>query len=272
MFFKNNKFILIITSITIIIFGILITSINNQSKEKAPQTIYTESKSTEDQRYKEITYRSMLGNCPTRPSGNMALQVLKVFEEERSLRAVKSKIVDEKWSEKYFVNDYKITYDPYTQVLNIKFDCPKPLMKVQIYKQNGIDSYDAILVDNGELLDPTYEVLLRSENKLDHELPYFALPISEMENKTQETITEIIKGLRVELRKKLAEVILNDQRELTMILSMNGHPFSVFMGMEEWQEKIAKLDKIVNFLELKEKFPSVINLSNSKKVVVKFRE
>jgi hypothetical protein len=44
------------------------------------------------------------------------------------------------------------------------------------------------------------------------------------------------------------------------------------MGLDEWEEKVAKLDKIVNYMELKEKIPAVINLTNSKKVVVKFRD
>jgi len=220
----------------------------------------------------DLSYRSSLGVCPARPAGNMALQVMKTFEQSGSLRDVKKKMVQEKWQEKYFVSDYKINYDPYTKVLNLNFDCPKPLMKVQIYKANGIDSYEAVLVDNGELYDPTYEVLLRSENKLSGELPYLALPVGEMENKTQLEITQLVKGLREELRKKLSEIILNDQKELTVILSINGYPSSVFLGLDEWSEKITKLDKIVNFLETQEKIPAVINLTNSKKVVVKFRE
>lgn len=220
----------------------------------------------------ELSYRSSLGQCPNRPAGNMALSVMKTFEQTGSLRDVKKKIVQEKWQEKYFVSDYKISYDPYSKILNLNFECPKPLMKVQIYKANGIDSYEAVLVDNGELYDPTYEVLLRSENKLTGNLPYLALPVGEMENKTQVEITQLVKSLREELRKKLSEIILNDQKELTVILSINGYPSSVFLGLDEWSEKITKLDKIVNFLETKEKIPAVINLTNSKKVVVKFRE
>ncbi len=220
----------------------------------------------------ELSYRSSLGQCPNRPAGNMAMSVMKTFEETGSLRDVKLKMLQEKWQEKYFVSDYKISYDPFTKVLNLSFDCPKPLMKVQIYKGGGIDSYEAVLVDNGELFDPTYEVLLRSENKLTGDLPYLALPVGEMEKKTQLEITNLVKSLRDELRKKLSEVILNDQKELTVILSINGYPSSVFLGLDEWPLKITKLDKIINFLETKEKIPAVINLTNAKKVVVKFRE
>ncbi|MCK6595109.1 MAG: cell division protein FtsQ, partial [Bacteriovoracaceae bacterium] len=255
-FLKNRKFI--IGSLLLVLF----ISTNVVISSFGPSEKFSD----------ELSYRSSLGQCPNRPAGNMALSVMETFEQTGSLRDVKKKIVQEKWNEKYFVSDYKISYDPYSKILNLNFECPKPLMKVQIYKANGIDSYEAVLVDNGELYDPTYEVLLRSENKLTGNLPYLALPVGEMENKTQVEITQLVKSLREELRKKLSEIILNDQKELTVILSINGYPSSVFLGLDEWSEKITKLDKIVNFLETKEKIPAVINLTNSKKVVVKFRE
>ena len=255
-FLKNRKFI--IGSLLLVLF----VSTNVVISSFGPSEKFSD----------ELSYRSSLGQCPNRPAGNMAVSVMKTFEQTGSLRDVKKKIVQEKWQEKYFVSDYKISYDPYSKILNLNFECPKPLMKVQIYKANGIDSYEAVLVDNGELYDPTYEVLLRSENKLTGNLPYLALPVGEMENKTQVEITQLVKSLREELRKKLSEIILNDQKELTVILSINGYPSSVFLGLDEWSEKITKLDKIVNFLETKEKIPAVINLTNSKKVVVKFRE
>ena len=220
----------------------------------------------------ELTYRSYLGKCPTRPAGMMALQVVKTFDESQSLRAVKQKIIDEKWSDKYFVSDYKILFDPYSKVLTLNFNCPEPLMKVQIYKTGGTDSYEAILVDNGQLYDPTYEELLRSEKKLVRPLPYLAMPVGEMEDHVQKDLTSLVKEMRPELRKKLSEVILNDSKELTIILSISGHTSSVFLGPDDWKEKMVKLDKIVNYMELKEKIPGIINLTNTKKVVVKFKD
>jgi hypothetical protein len=220
----------------------------------------------------ELSYRSFLGKCPTRPAGTMALQVVKTFDESQSLRTVKQKIVDEKWADKYFVSDYKIQYDPYSKVLSLNLNCPDPLMKVQIYKTGTTESYEAILVDNGQLYDPTYEVLLRSEKKLVGPLPFLALPVEKMEDQVQKDLTDIVKEMRPELRKKLSEVILNDSKELTIILSISGHTSSVFLGPNEWKDKMVKLDKIVNYMELKEKIPGIINLTNTKKVVVKFRD
>ncbi len=259
-FFKTKKFIIISIVVMILVITNIVTSSLGPSNNEASKF------------NSELSYRSNLGKCPTRPAGTMALQVVKIFEQSHSLRDVKEKILTEKWSDKYFVSDYKIQYDPYSKVLDLNLNCPEPLMKVQIYKNNGADSYEAILVDNGQLLDPTYEALLRSEKKLTHDLPYLALPLGEMEDKVQSDVTNLVKEMRTGLRSKLSEVILNDNKELTIILSINGHPSSVFMGPDEWGEKIGKLDKIVNYMELKEKIPAIINLTNSKKVVVKFKD
>ena len=219
-----------------------------------------------------INYRSDLGKCPTRPSGMMALQIVKEFDDKKSLYSVKKKIVTEKWQEKYFVTDYKLSFDPYTKILNLNLNCSEPIMKVQIYKNNGNDSYEAILTEDGQMVDPTYEALLRQEKKLTKALPYLALPVSDLDQKIQKEIISIVREMRPEFRKKLSEVIINDAKELTIILSLAGHPSSVFMGNEEWKDKLGKLDKIVSYMELKEKFPAVINLTNGKKVVVKFKD
>lgn len=259
-FFKSKKFIIGIIIILILVATNIVTSSLGPTSGETSK--YSE----------ELSYRSNLGKCPTRPAGTMALQVVKTFEQSNSLRDVKLRILNEKWADKYFVSDYKITYDPFSKVLDLNFNCPEPLMKVQIYKNNGTESYEAILVDNGQLFDPTYEALLRSEKKLTHDLPYLALPVGEMEDKVQADVTTLVKEMRPSLRLKLSEIILNDNKELTIILSVNGHPSSVFLGPDEWGEKMVKLDKIVNYMELKEKIPAIINLTNSKKVVVKFKD
>ena len=259
-FFKSKKIIFL--AIVIIILGltnIVTSSLGPTSKETSKFN-------------SELSYRSNLGKCPTRPAGTMALQVVKIFEQSNSLRDVKLKILSEKWNDKYFVSDYKISYDPYSKVLDLNFNCPEALMKVQVYKNNGSESYEAILVDNGQLFDPTYEALLRSEKKLTHDLPYLALPVGEMEDKVQADVTSLVKNMPPGLRRKLSEFILNENKELTIILSVNGSPSSVFMGPDDWEEKMTKLDKIVNYMELKEKIPAIINLTNLKKVVVKFKD
>jgi hypothetical protein len=221
---------------------------------------------------KEIRKRTTFGKCPSRAAGTLTLQLIKAFEKNNSLRDVKVKMVKEKLAEKHFISKYKITYDPLKQFIKFNFDCPEPLMRVQIYKNNGLEAYDAILVDNGKLFDPTYEVLLRGEHKLNYELPFLALPVGDMENMFQEQITSLVKDMGLKFRKKISEVILNESKELTIILSVKGHPSSVFLGSEKWIEKVTKLRKIVKYMETKGKVPAIINLTNLEKVVVKFND
>jgi hypothetical protein len=93
-----------------------------------------------------------------------------------------------------------------------------------------------------------------------------------MDEEVQMGITKLINQMSPESRSKLSEIIVNESNNLTIILSVQGHPSSVFMGNSFWSEKIEKLDKIVSYMEAKKKVPAVINLTNDKKVVVKFNE
>lgn len=218
----------------------------------------------------KIKYRTNFGSCPSRSAGQMTLKMIRIFEETGSLRKVKEKILQNNLDERHFVSDYKVSYDPLKKMLHFTLDCPNPLMKVQIYKENGIDSYEAILVDTGELFDPTYEVLLRTEKKLKDPLPYLALPVGELEEEVQKKITRVVDGLGESFRRKISEVILNDKGDLTVILSLRGNPSSVFLGGDDWAEKADQLKRIVKYMESNKKIPAIINLTNSKKVVVKF--
>lgn len=220
----------------------------------------------------KVKYRTAFGKCPSRAAGTFTLKLVKDFERTNSLRSVKNLIAREKLQEKHFVSDYTVKYDPMKRMLSFMYDCPSPLMKVQIYKENGLESYEAILVDSGKLYDPTYEVLLRSEKKLDYSLPFLAIPVGDMDKDVQKQITSIVSGLSLSFRKKLSEVIISDSKELTMILSVKGHPSSVFMGKDDWEQKVNKLTKIVGYMAKKKKVPTIINLTNPKKVVVKFNE
>jgi hypothetical protein len=221
---------------------------------------------------KKITYRTAFGKCPSRSAGTFTLQLIKAFEQGESLKDVKTKIIKDNLNEKYFISSYNISYDPLRRFIKFSFECPEPLMKVQLYKENGMESYEAILVENGKLVDPTYEILLRSENKIDNELPFLALPIKEMNEDIKVEIANLVKGMTPEFRKNLSEVIINEKKDLTIILSINNRPSSVFMGKKNWNDKTKKLLKIVGYMTKKKRIPKVINLTNSKKVVVKFNE
>ena len=222
------------------------------------------------QHSKDLRYRTFFGNCPARTAGTVTMELVSIFEQSRSLRTLKEHIGQMRLTEQYFISDYDIEFDPYRNQLFFRYECPKPLMKVQIYKDSGLDSYEAILVEGGQLYDPTYEVLLRVEGKLEGEIPYLAIPVGEFDENLQNEISQIMTQMDSSFRSTLAEVIVNEQRELTMILSVAGRASSVFLGESLWEQKIEKLQRIVSFMGSEDKVPAIINLTNLKKVVVKF--
>jgi hypothetical protein len=218
----------------------------------------------------EINYKTSFGNCPSRTAGALTIAMVKAFEEKKSLKGLKESIVEEKLMEKYYLSDYKVNYDPLEKLLKLKFECPLPLMRVQVYKNNGVDSYEAILVDNAQLYEPSYLTVLKEDNKLKKDLPALALPVGNFEIQTRKAIAKLVNEMEEDLRKNLSEIILNELNELTIILSIRERTSSVFLGPDQWDVKVSKLQKIVKFLEAKKRVPSVINLINTKKIVVKF--
>jgi len=219
----------------------------------------------------KVKYKTNFGSCPSRTAGQMVMKLIKKFEQNQSLKEVKQEIINKDLASTHFISDYSIRFDPMRKALHFNFICPKPLMKVQVYKDNGLDSYEAILVSNGQLYDPTYEVLLRSDRKLSGDLPFLALPIGSVKNKVNDQLTGLIRKMGDSFRKKVSEVILDKKGEMTVILSLQGSPSSVFMGQGEWNDKLSKLKRIIKTMERKRKIPSIINLTNAKKVVVKFK-
>ncbi|MFI5391677.1 MAG: cell division protein FtsQ/DivIB [Bacteriovoracales bacterium] len=218
----------------------------------------------------QINYKTSFGNCPSRTAGALTLAMVKIFEDKKSLKSLKENIVQEKLMEKYYLSDYRVSYDPLEKLLRLNFECPRPLMKVQIYKNNGDDSYEAILVDNAQLFEPSYLTVLKEENKLKKNIPSLALPVGNFEIETRRSIAGLVNNMGEDLKKNLSELILNELNELTIILSIGERPSSVFIGPDDWELKVSKLEKIIKFLEAKKRVPSVINLTNTKKIVVKF--
>jgi len=222
---------------------------------------------------KNIKYQSFTGKCPAKSSDFMLLMIMKEFEKNFSLKDVKQKIAVEKLDEKFFLSNYRIKYNPVKKVLNINLDCPDALAKVHIYKSNGEEHYSAILGDNSKLYEPQYEILLRSERRLRFNLPLIALTTDQLETKATTTLTELMKLIDLETRKKISEVILNKGGDLTVVFSLGGpRATSVFLGSEFWDVKITKLEKILSYVSKNKRYPTTINLVNAKKVVVKFSD
>jgi len=220
----------------------------------------------------KVHYRTTFGSCPSKAVGRLTLTLIKEFEQNRSLLDVKKRIVKEKLDDKYFLSSYKVNYNPLQKMLLFDYDCPRALMKVQIYKKNGDEFYTAILVENGELYDPTYEVLLRSEKILKGKLPHMAIPVDLISSNLHKKLTSLLNGLKEPFVKNISEVIVNDKKELTIIMSVGRKPSSAFLGKDYWSEKVSKLSSIIDTLKKKKTIPAVINLTSSKKIVVKFSD
>jgi hypothetical protein len=219
-----------------------------------------------------IKYRSSIGDCPSKSSGVFSLIVMKEFEKNHSLKDVKERIISEKLDEKHFLSDYRISYNPIVKTVRIQLQCPEPLAKVQVYKSNGEEHYSAILANNSKMYDPGYENLMKAEKKLTRNLPLLAMSMEQLEGEVTPSISRFIKLMDSELRRQISEIIINKNNELTIVFALGGKATSVFMGADIWEEKLSKLSKIVGYVTENKRYPSSINLTNSKKVVVKFSD
>lgn len=221
---------------------------------------------------KNINYRTYFGECPSKSSGHLTLILMKEFEKNHSLKDVKEKIISEKLDEKYFLSDYRISYNPVIKTLKIQLECPEPLAKLQVYKANGQEHFSAILGSNARMYEPHYENLMKAEKRLNYQLPLLAISMEQLEGSAPTDLAVFIKKMEVDLRKQISEIIISKNNELTIIFALGGKATSVFMGADLWEEKLTKLTKIVGYVGKNKRYPSSINLVNSKKVVVKFSD
>lgn len=200
----------------------------------------------------------------------LTLIIMKEFEKAHSLKDVKERMLKEKLDEKYFLSDYRISFNPVIKTLKIRMECPEPLAKVQVYKSNGEEHYSAILADNAKMYEPQFENLMRAEKKLKAHLPLLAISTEQLSGETPLTLATTIKKMDVDLRRQISEIIVNKNNELTIVFALGRRATSVFMGADLWEEKLTKLNKIVGYITKSQRYPSSINLVNTKKVVVKF--
>lgn len=221
---------------------------------------------------KTVRYQTFIGECPSKSAGMLSLIIMKEFEKAQSLKDVKERILNEKLDEKFFLSDYRISYNPVIKTLKIDLECPQPLAKVQVYKPNGEEHYSAILGSNAKLYEPQYENLMKAEKKLNHNLPLMAMSTEQLDTSAPMAMASFIKAMEPELRKKISEIIISKNNELTIIFALGRKATSVFMGEDLWEDKLTKLTKIVSYVNKNKRFPTSINLVNSKKVVVKFSD
>ena len=158
------------------------------------------------------------------------------------------------------------------KTVRVHLECPEPLAKVQVYRSNGQEHYSAVLAENAKMYEPQYENLMRSEKRLSQSLPLLAIPAELLEGNAPTDLAHFIKIIETDLRKKISEIIINKNNDLTIIFGLGGKATSVFMGTDFWEEKLTKLTKIVGYVGKNKRYPTSINLVTSKKVVVKFSD
>ncbi len=217
-----------------------------------------------------INYRTNFGQCPAKTTGDLAIELVTKFEESKSLAELKKYIIDQKLKERYYLSYYNVNYNPLDRKLILDFDCPEIIAKVQVFKKDGSELYNAILVDTGEVIDPNYEVFLRKENKINYTLPFLSLDYQNINDKSIKKVSEFLIGTDKKIKGKISEIILDKNENITLIMSNKKNAVSVFMGKRDWAEKTQKLSKTLNYFEGKAQLPSIIKFTSSKKIVVKF--
>jgi len=242
----------------IILLVILLNSIC-YSSSKTPTFSNTKTK-----------YSLSWGSCPIKTSGDFAIMLAREFDQHTSLYKLRETIEKEHWKEKFYLSSYTIDYNFWENKLIFKFQCPKPLLKIQVYLQGTSQYYSGILVENGEIFDPQYEIELRRENNLKDRLPFFSISEEHVKNQKHHKIVEFMKLYPVNLSTKLSEVILNNNNELTLIMSKKNKALSVFLGSDYWDEKLTKLLAVDKYFLNLTNYPTQMNLTSLKKIVVKF--
>lgn len=208
--------------------------------------------------------------CPKNPSSDFVFKASKIFEEKNeSLNEVKKYIVSERLKEKYFLSHYKVDYDPLKRTLSFYLFCSPPALKVSALSSKGDVSYDIILSEDGKTHDPSYLVYLKSDG-LTHMVPKAAISSELLTQQNKEELVLLARKVQGLTHTKLREMIYNDQGEMTMLVGEDKKITSVFLGQGFWEKKLDKLDKIMSYMEVKNKLPSQVNLVDINKVVVKF--
>lgn len=218
----------------------------------------------------KIKYKTSFNNCPSQSAGKFAMRVLKTYEDTNSLYNVKSDINENFLQDKYFIKKYAIEVDPYDKTMDIKLACPKALLRVVLMDNEAQGEFQSVLVDDGNLFDPTYETLLLGEKKIKTYLPTLAIHKSNLNIEKRLEISSVINLLGDDYFSNISEVIFDQENVLTMILSLNKQPVSVFLGKGNYDEKTDKLRRLLKYVSNNNKQPTIINLVNLKKVVVKF--
>ncbi len=213
-----------------------------------------------------------VSHCPIRTGTKFKSFVTLSFSKKPSLWDLKKEIIESSMDKNLFISKYEIDYSPMYKKIDIKIECPRPFMKLQVYKnsqnKNSLQS-SSILVEGGMLYDTTYEAFLREDKKLLSDLVYFNSD-KELSKEYLVNVISFYKKLPFNFKDRISEFFVNSEGDLIVILSVELKPVSILFGLDNWSEKLNSALRVLNSLERKNKVPRMMNLSNPKKVIVKF--
>lgn len=214
------------------------------------------------------SYKSFFNSCPHTKVDFLATSIANDFKKKQSLRSVKKTLSEQDILKTYYISSYDISHDPTKKVLSINFKCPKPLAELHAF--NG-SSKLGILAKNGLQVSHEYIKLLKEEKKWSGSLVDIVVPIHLLEKDFPYLLSSLVEEMQESLKASVAELIIDEEKNLTIILSLRNKPISVFIGQASWNQKLKRLYKIINYYSSRKKIPAVVNLKQTNdKVVVKF--
>ncbi len=220
--------------------------------------------------FHEIKYKTSFNNCPITSTGELTLNLLSKFRDNKSLFDLKKYIKNEKLEEKYFLKSFDISFNPINDEISFKYHCPNAIAKLQVYKEDGTQSYFAVLSDEGKRVDPNYENVLRSEKILKQALPLVSINHNQITDRKLKDFAKYLNSINSTLYRRISDLIIDEDEKLIVILKNPNHAVTAFLGKDDWQRKSKRLLKSVEYFDEKKKYPRLLKFVNSKKIVVKF--
>jgi hypothetical protein len=215
----------------------------------------------------ELSYKVAFGRCPVQTTGPFIKGLVEVFKKDASLFEIKKEFEKLENKQKYFYNSYRAHYLPFENILTLKVDCPRPLMRLEVFENNKV-KYEAIVSESGEMIDPNYENMLRNENLLKTILPTLSLNTTEIQPDIVKMAISFYK--LIDDQKHLSEISYGKDGWVG-IFSYDYRPILIWLGKDDIEDKLRNLNKILHFFSVSNNFPFFINMTNAEKIVVKFK-
>ncbi len=220
--------------------------------------------------FHELKYKVEFGTCPKKTTGDLTLKILDKFRISKSLLEAKKYILDKDLESKFFLSSYDIKFNPVSNELDLSFNCPEPLARLQVYNENGTESYFSVLSKNGKKVDPNYENALRAEKILTAPLPVLSMNKSQINKQRLIDISRYLEKIDKKLVRRISDLIIDENDRLIIIIRNPNHAITAFVGQDDWKNKSKRLLKSIEYFDQKKKYPQYVRFLNSKKIVVKF--